>query len=62
MRNLIRTKNFYFMLFLDICLVVAAYLLAYLLRYEGRIPLREWETIQATIPYIVPFTKESIIV
>jgi FlaA1/EpsC-like NDP-sugar epimerase len=55
MRNLIRNKNFYFILFSDICLVAAAYLLAYLLRFEGKIPLQEWETVRSTLPYIVAF-------
>ena len=55
MKNLIHNKNFYFILFSDICLVAAAYLLAYLLRFEGRIPAQEWETIRSTIPYILPF-------
>lgn len=55
MRDLIRRRNFYLILFLDICLVAAAYLLAYLLRFEGRIPSQEWETIRSTIVYILPF-------
>ena len=55
MRDLIRNINFYIILFLDICLVVGAYLLAYLLRFEGTIPAREWETIRSTLPYILPF-------
>jgi len=41
MRRLIRTKNFYLILMLDASLVVAAYLLAYLLRFEGQIPQQE---------------------
>jgi FlaA1/EpsC-like NDP-sugar epimerase len=55
MQDLIRKRNFYLILFLDICLVAAAYLLAYLLRFEGRIPLQEWKTIRSTLPYILPF-------
>ena len=35
--------------------MAAAYLLAYLLRFEGRIPAQEWETIQSTLFYILPF-------
>ena len=54
MRDLINKRNFYFILSLDICLLPAAYLLAYFLRFEGSIPLQEWETIQSTIPYILP--------
>jgi len=55
MRNLIRNRNFYLMLFLDACLVVASYVFAYLLRFEGKIPLREWEAMQSAIRYILPF-------
>jgi len=55
MRNLIRNRNFYLMLVMDACLVISAYLLAYLLRFEGKIPLQEWETMKSTIPYILPF-------
>ncbi|MBM4308677.1 MAG: polysaccharide biosynthesis protein [Deltaproteobacteria bacterium] len=55
MRNIIRSKNFYLILFADACLIVAAYFLAYLLRFEGEIPYQEWMKFKATIPYIVPF-------
>ena len=55
MRDVIRKRNFYIMLFLDSCLVVAAYLLAYLLRFEGIIPQQEWQKLIASIPYILPF-------
>jgi FlaA1/EpsC-like NDP-sugar epimerase len=55
MRNLIRSKNFYIMLLLDGSLIVAAYLLAHLLRFEGKIPLQEWINFKTTIPYIVIF-------
>jgi FlaA1/EpsC-like NDP-sugar epimerase len=55
MQNLIRTKNFYLMLFFDGLLVTASYLLAYLLRFEGKIPFEEWGAIKSTIPYILPF-------
>ena len=55
MRTLLRNKNFYIMLFLDSCLVMAAYLLAYLLRFEGRIPEQEWKNFYSTIFYVLPF-------
>jgi len=55
MRNLIRNKNFYLMLLLDACFIIASYVLAYLLRFEGKIPIQEWETMKSTIPYILPF-------
>ena len=43
------------MLLLDAFLVVASYLSAYLLRFEGQIPIKEWKSLTATLPYIVPF-------
>ena len=55
MRNLIRNKHFYLILAIDACLIILAYLLAYLLRFEGQISEREWETFITTIPYILPF-------
>jgi len=55
MRNIIRNRNFYLILLIDASLVVAAYLLAYLLRFEGQIPKQEWKNFSTTIPYILPF-------
>lgn len=55
MRNLIRNKNFYIILLMDVGLVVGAYFLAYLLRFEGQIPRLESVKLYATLPYIVPF-------
>ncbi len=55
MRQLIRTKNFYLMLALDSGLIVAAYLFAYLLRFEGHIPDEQWLALKSSIPYILPF-------
>ncbi len=43
------------MISIDACLVVAAYLLAYLLRFEGQIPQQEWKSFSTTILYILPF-------
>ena len=43
------------MILIDACLVVIAYLLAYLLRFEGQIPQQEWKNFNATISYILPF-------
>ena len=55
MRDIIRRKNFYLLLFSDISLVLAAYLMAYLLRFEGKIPPAEWVNLKSTIQYILPF-------
>jgi FlaA1/EpsC-like NDP-sugar epimerase len=43
------------MLLLDCIFIIAAYFLAYFLRFEGEIPFQEWVKFKATIPYIVPF-------
>ncbi len=43
------------MLFFDSCFVIASYLLAYLLRFEGEIPLEQWEMMKSTIPYLLLF-------
>jgi FlaA1/EpsC-like NDP-sugar epimerase len=55
MRNLIHSRNFYLMLVMDAFLIMAAYLTAYFLRFEGEIPAQEWGNFVSTIPYIVPF-------
>jgi FlaA1/EpsC-like NDP-sugar epimerase len=55
MRNIIRTKNFYLIVAVDICLLVGAYWLSYLIRFEGKIPGQEWSTLVSTLPYIVGF-------
>ena len=43
------------MLFLDACLVTAAYLVSYLLRFEGKIFSQEWATIKSSLLYILSF-------
>jgi len=43
------------MLFLDSGLIIGAYLLAFLLRFEGEIPAREWQNLYSTLPYILVF-------
>ena len=53
MRNITRSKNFYLILFADACLIVAAYFLAYLLRFEGEIPSGEWMNFKNTVPYFL---------
>ncbi len=54
MKNLIRNKNFYFILLTDAVLISIAYTSAYLLRFEGTIPLEEWNIIKKTLPLILP--------
>ncbi len=53
MKKIIRNKNFYFMVLIDILLVVMAYLGAYLLRFEGRIPEPWWLNFKHTLPFII---------
>ena len=55
MRTLIRSRNFYLMLLFDGLLVGAAYWLAYFLRFEGLIPLHEWEKFKVTVLWIILF-------
>jgi FlaA1/EpsC-like NDP-sugar epimerase len=43
------------MLLFDACLVTASYLTSYLLRFEGKILLEEWNLIKSSLPYIVFF-------
>ncbi|MEI7635960.1 MAG: nucleoside-diphosphate sugar epimerase/dehydratase [Syntrophus sp. (in: bacteria)] len=53
MKKLIRNKNFYYMLLIDAVLVAAAYIGAYLLRYETQLPAYEWQRIIQTLPYLL---------
>ncbi|MDP3040295.1 MAG: polysaccharide biosynthesis protein, partial [Deltaproteobacteria bacterium] len=53
MRNIIRNKNFYLMLFFDSCLIIGSLLLAYVLRFEGNIPAHEWEHFYSAAPYML---------
>jgi FlaA1/EpsC-like NDP-sugar epimerase len=55
MRNIIRTRNFCIIIAVDICLLVCAYWLSYVIRFEGQIPTREWNTLVSTLPYIICF-------
>jgi len=54
MKNIIRNKNFYIMLILDATLVAATYISAYLLRFDGHIPLQNWVQFKNTLPFIIP--------
>ena len=53
MKNLIRNSHFYLMVGLDALLVALAYLLAHALRFEGEIPLWQWDNIEKTLPFIL---------
>ena len=42
------------MLILDAILVTAAYVSAYLLRFDGHIPLQNWVQLKNTLPFVIP--------
>jgi len=54
MRNIIRSKNTYLMLFMDAILVTAAYIMAHWLRFEGSISPSDWVKMRHALPYLVP--------
>ena len=54
MKHLLRNKHFYWMVLIDAALVVAAYILAYLLRFEGSIPQYQISNLQKTLPLLIP--------
>jgi FlaA1/EpsC-like NDP-sugar epimerase len=54
MKYLIRNKNFYGMIFVDAALVTTAYILAYILRFEGSIPQYQISNLQKTLPFLIP--------
>ena len=54
MKMHLTNRNFYYVVAVDALLVAASYVLAYLLRYEGALPLYEWERISKALPYIIP--------
>lgn len=54
MKHLIRNKHFYWMLLIDAALITAAYVLAYLLRFEGSIPQYQIANLRKTLPFLIP--------
>jgi FlaA1/EpsC-like NDP-sugar epimerase len=54
MKHLIRNKNFWTILGIDVALVCTSYVLAYLIRFEGDIPPEQMELLLQTLPWIVP--------
>ena len=55
MRYLIRKKNFWIILSIDILLLCLAYFLSYLIRFEGDLPPEHLLTFKQTIWFVVPF-------
>jgi FlaA1/EpsC-like NDP-sugar epimerase len=54
MRHLLRNKNFWIIVIIDVGLVCASYVLAYLIRFEGNIPPEQIDLLERTLPWIVP--------
>ncbi len=53
MKYLLRNKNFWIIIGIDLVLVCAAYVTAYLIRFEGNIPPEQMELLVQTLPGIV---------
>ncbi|MBN1614115.1 MAG: polysaccharide biosynthesis protein, partial [Deltaproteobacteria bacterium] len=53
-KNILSNRHYYMVVSLDAVLVVAAYLAAYFLRFEGSIPDEHWQHVRDTLPFIVP--------
>lgn len=53
MINIMRRKSFYLMIIGDSCLVGFSYLLAYLLRFEFRIPGYMWTSFRSSVLYVI---------
>ena len=54
MKHLLRNRNFWTIIGIDIALVCASYGLACLIRFEGDIPPEQMELLAQTLPWIVP--------
>lgn len=54
MRHLLRNKNFWLIVGIDVGLVCASYVLAYLIRFEGSPPQEQLALLRQTLPWIVP--------
>jgi len=54
MKHLLRNKNFWVIVGIDVVLVCASYGLAYLIRFEGSVPPEQMEMLMQTLPWIVP--------
>ena len=54
MLKVLRNPHFFIMLMVDLCLISVSFFLAYYLRYDGNIPLRELELLVWTLLWVVP--------
>ena len=55
MFNQFRKLSFWAIMSGDIIILVAAHLIAYLIRFEGQPSLMEWNNIKAVLPALIPF-------
>src|SRR4030042_5532869 len=55
MKYLIRRRNFWIVLGVDVLLLFLAFFLSYLIRFEGKIPAEEIAVIKKTVWFIIPF-------
>src|SRR4030042_3088065 len=55
MKYLIRKKNFWIILGVDVLLLFLSYFLSYFIRFEGKIPAEEIAVIKNTVWLIIPF-------
>ncbi|MBW6520952.1 MAG: polysaccharide biosynthesis protein [Desulfoarculaceae bacterium] len=54
MKYQLRKKNFWFILGVDLLLLVAAHLLAYVIRFDGVVPRDQWDSISAVLVFLLP--------
>ncbi len=55
MKYLVKNKNFWMIMILDLLLLSFSYFLSFFIRFEGHIPAAEFATFQRTVWLIVPF-------
>jgi FlaA1/EpsC-like NDP-sugar epimerase len=55
MRQLIKKRNFWIILGIDLFLLCLAYFLSYLIRFEGKVPPEEISNFKNTVWLIIPF-------
>jgi len=53
MKHLLRNRNFWIIFVIDVGLVCASYVLAYIIRFEGDIPSEQMALLLQTLPWIV---------
>ena len=53
MKHLLQNKNFWIIFVIDVGLVCASYVLAFLIRFEGDIPTEQMQLLVHTLPWIV---------